>query len=489
MPCTFTNRIQQTIKKHGMLRAGDRIGIAVSGGADSIALLKIFHSLRAELGIVLVVIHFNHQLRGAESDEDEKFVASLAESLALPFIAGRAEVAVVAKQNGWNLEDAARRLRYKFFQDALKEHGITCVATAHTSDDQAETVLARIIRGTGLAGLAAIHPVRGNIIRPLLDVRRAELREYLNSIHQNWREDSSNADTHRLRARLRGGLLPQLERDFSPSIVSNLNTLADLAREEELFWKSLVENRCAEIVAVQDGMQTVDAARLLSPINNLVEQKNDSRRPSYALTQRIIRKLHADVALGPGELSHQHVEQVIEMARAGSTGQSLHLPGGVQVRKERGRLIFFSFDGKDRVKQPAKHANSFCYPIDLCGNGSATVSVRELGRTFRLKVIDWPMQERETITEGVVLDTEQLRPPLVLRSCKPGDAYRPFGRRRVRKLSRMLMMKRIGRAERALWPVLVSGGRIAWVDGMPPAAEFCATQVTRTGLWILEGDS
>src|SRR5690348_690295 len=244
MPCTFTNRIQQTIKKHGMLRAGDRIGIAVSGGADSIALLKIFHSLRAELGIVLVVIHFNHQLRGAESDEDEKFVASLAESLALPFIAGRAEVAVVAKQNGWNLEDAARRLRYKFFQDALKEHGITCVATAHTSDDQAETVLARIIRGTGLAGLAAIHPVRGNIIRPLLDVRRAELREYLNSIHQNWREDSSNADTHRLRARLRGGLLPQLERDFSPSIVSNLNTLADLAREEELFWKSLVENRC-----------------------------------------------------------------------------------------------------------------------------------------------------------------------------------------------------------------------------------------------------
>jgi len=484
MPGTLTRRIQQAIEKHGMLRAGDRVAIAVSGGADSVALLRLFHSMRAGLGVALSVIHFDHQLRGAESDEDEKFVASLAQSLALPLIVGGSDVALAARRNHWNLEDAARRLRYQFFEDALKQHAIARVATAHTSDDQAETVLARIIRGTGLAGLSAIHPVRGNIIRPLLNVRREELRGYLNSIHQQWREDSSNADTARLRARMRNNLLPQLERHFSANIVRNLNTLADLAREEELFWKSLVESRCAAIVTQESGLKRVDTAELLSPLPDILKQKGDSQRPSYALTQRIVRKLHADAASQGGELSRQHVERVVEMARSGYRGQLLHLPGGVQVRKELGRLIFFGAGGKNLSKQPAKGADSFCYPIDLCGKGSATVSVPELGRTFRLKVIDWPMQERETITEGVVLDTEQLRPPLVLRSCKPGDAYRPLGRTRVRKLSRMLMMKRIGRPERVLWPVLASADRIAWVDGMPPAAEFCATQTTRTGLWI-----
>ena len=486
MPRTLTARIRETIRKHGMLRAGDRVALAVSGGADSVALLRLFHSLRAELGIALVVVHFNHQLRGAESDEDEKFVAALAQALALPIITGRADVALTAKRNHWNLEDAARRLRYQFFEDARKQNAITRVATAHTSDDQAETVLARIIRGTGLAGLSAIHPMRGTIIRPLLDIRREELREYLNSIHQHWREDSSNADTSRLRARLRSNLIPELEQNFSRSIVDNLSALAGLAREEELFWKSLVESRCAEIVTTQSGAQSVDTAQLLSPLAGIVKQKTDSRypTPSYALTQRIIRQLHADAALHGGELSHNHVNRVIELARNSSNGQALHLPGDVQVRKQFGRLIFSHADKNIPAKQPAKAANFFCYAIDFSGNRSTIVPLPELGRTFRLKVIDWPIPARETIQEGVVLDAEQLRPPLVLRSCKPGDAYRPFGRRRPRKLSRMLVTRRIGRSERALWPVLVSADKIAWADGMPPAAEFCVTQRTRTCLWI-----
>lgn len=326
-----------------MLSAGDRIALAVSGGADSVALLRLFHSMRAELGIVLVVVHFNHQLRAAEAEEDEKFVASLAQSFALQLVTGRADVALAAKRNHWNLEDAARRLRYQFFEDARKQNAITRVATAHTADDQAETVLARIIRGTGLAGLSAIHPVRGYIIRPLLDIRRQELREYLNSIHQQWREDSSNADNTRLRSRLRSKLLPALEQNFSPSIINNLNALAGLARDDELFWKSLVQSRCAEIVTTESGVQSVDVAQLLSPLASVVTQKSDSRCsiPSDALTQRMIRKLHENAASNGGELSRNHVARVIELARSGSDGRSLHLPGSVEVRKQFGRLIFF----------------------------------------------------------------------------------------------------------------------------------------------------
>lgn len=480
---SITERIRKAIEQREMLRPGDRLAIAVSGGADSVALLRLFVPLRKELGLTLSVLHFNHQLRGTESDTDENFVASLANALGLPFIAGRADVASVARENRWNLEDAARRLRYQFFEDTLKQHGITRVMTAHTADDQAETVLARLIRGTGISGLSAIHPVRGEIIRPLLDVRRDELRGYLESLHQEWREDSSNADTDRLRARIRSRLLPELEQHFSASIVGNLKTLAGLACDEEQFWKMLVENRCAEIVTAGNGMRRVNTKSLLLPLEGIL--KIGASSSSHALSLRIIRKLHADVAVSPGELSRRHVERVVELARSGSSGQCLHLPGGVRVCRELHRLAFLAAD-RANIKVVTECGNSYCYPVELPKKSFATVSIAEVGRSFRLKVIDWPVQERETIKEGAVLDAQRLRPPLILRNWRPGDAYRPRGRQRERKLVRMLMTRRISRPERALWPVFTSADRIVWADRMPPAAEFCATEATRMALWISE---
>ncbi len=483
MLSSITERIRETVQRHEMLHVGDSFAIAVSGGADSVALLRLFALLRGELGVVLSALHFNHQLRGAESDADEAFVASLAKKLGIPLHLGRADVAAVARSKRWNLEDAGRRLRYQFFEDASQLHGITRIATAHTADDQAETVLARLMRGTGTSGLSAIHPVRGKIIRPLLHVRRDELRAYLQSIHQDWREDSSNADTGRLRARIRTLLLPEIEQHFSANIVSNLGKLAAHAREEEHFWKALVESRCAEIVSTEGGVRSLDAGALLSPFEGAM--KVAARLPSHAFSLRIVRKLHADVAAASGELSQQHAERVIAFARSGSNGQCLHLPGGVQVRKDSHRLQFLPVV-RASGKIPTERAGSYAYSLELPENNFVTVTIPEARRAFRLKVIDWSAAPRETIQEGVALDVQRLRPPLVLRNWKPGDAYRPRGRQHARKLVRMLMTKRISRPERALWPVLTSAERIAWVDGMPPAAEFCATDGTRTALWICE---
>src|SRR6185437_11126221 len=151
--------ILNTIQRSRMLRSGDRLGLAVSGGADSVALLRLFEELRSELGITLCVLHFNHQLRAADSDADETFVKSLAGAWDMGCFAETADVAAIAKQRGWNLEDAARCLRYEFFDTIISRGVANHVATAHTSDDQAETVLTRMIRGTGLAGLSSIHPV------------------------------------------------------------------------------------------------------------------------------------------------------------------------------------------------------------------------------------------------------------------------------------------------------------------------------------------
>src|ERR1700731_3200204 len=236
---TLQLRVLETIARHAMIRSGDRIGVAVSGGADSVALLRLLAELRAQLGIQLYVLHFHHQLRGAAADEDELFVAHLAREFGFDFVADRADVAGEARRNGWNLEDAGRRLRYEFFASAAASRGLNRVAVAHTADDQAETVLAHLLRGTGLAGLAGIYPVAGLIIRPLLEIRREELRDYLSVLGQSWREDATNQDTTRMRARIRHRLLPLLQQDFDPSSVTRLARLAGSAREEEAFWRAL----------------------------------------------------------------------------------------------------------------------------------------------------------------------------------------------------------------------------------------------------------
>ena len=202
------DRVRGAVEKQGLVRAGERVGVAVSGGADSVGLLLLLMELRKQLGVVLSVAHFNHKLRGRHSEADEKFVAKLAEKCGLAFHAGRADIAARAKSKRANLEDTARRARYEFFAHLVEDGRVDKVAVAHTADDQAETVLAHILRGTGLAGLGGIHPRVGTIVRPLLGVRRAELRAYLKSKKQTWREDATNRDTTRMRARIRKKLMP-----------------------------------------------------------------------------------------------------------------------------------------------------------------------------------------------------------------------------------------------------------------------------------------
>src|SRR4029077_5878506 len=208
-----------------MLRPGDRVGVAVSGGADSVALLLLLLEVREKLGIVLSVGHFHHTLRGKASDADEAFVAKLATKHGLEFHSASVYVAKKAKRERANLEDAARRARYDYFRSLIESGTCARIAVAHTADDQAETVLAHILRGTGLAGLGGIHPVAGVVIRPLLNIRRSELRRFLRAQKQTWREDATNRDPKRMGARIRKKLLPLLERQFQPAVVEHLATL------------------------------------------------------------------------------------------------------------------------------------------------------------------------------------------------------------------------------------------------------------------------
>ena len=489
------NTVRNAIQKQGLLRAGERVGVAASGGADSVGLLLLLVDLRKQLGIVLSVVHFNHKLRGRDSDADEKFTAKLAEKYGLAFHAGRADIAAKAKNNKANLEDTARRARYQFFARLVEDGRVDKVAVAHTVDDQAETVLAHILRGTGLAGLGGIHPAVGHVVRPLLGVRRAELRAYLRSKKQTWREDATNRDTKRMRARIRKKLLPVLEKQFQAAVVGHLATLAELAREDEAFLGALVNDLMRRCVEKDTGSAKISASDLLkfsrkkdfttegTPFEAQGKERTEDTEKNFAISGRIVRRIVGELKPREGQLNAAHVRSILELAESGENGKCLSLPGGVEVRREQDSLIFRAGDAiaKANRRKPLEFERA----INLHGM-QVDVSVPELGCVFRFRVIDWPAKRGDTIEKGFVLDRNALQSPLVLRNWRPGDKLRPCGHRSAHKLKRLLNQKRVSRWEREGWPVLTSGGALVWARGFPAAAEFAASEKTRSGIVITE---
>lgn len=469
-----------------IVRPGDRVGVAVSGGADSVALLLLLLELRKKLGIVLSVVHLNHKLRGRASDADEKFVAKLAAKHRLPFHTEQVDVQSIAKAKKANLEDTARRERYTFFQRLVDEGHLDWVAVAHTADDQAETVLAHILRGTGLAGLGGIHPVVRRVFRPLLKVRRAESRAYLRTRKQSWREDLTNRDTTKMRARIRRKLLPVLEKQFQAGVVDHLGTLAELARQDEAFLDALAEGYYGQLVRKRGLQSTIRIADLIDPQPQnakLTSAPEIAAEKSATLRKRLLRKIVEDLKSQPGQLTAEHVNAVLRFAERGENGKTLQLPGGISVRREHDALTFLA-EGNQKSKIE-RRSSGFAHSVKL-QDGESVMRVPELGCAFRFMAIDWPEKTEDTRYTGSALDRDALRSPLVLRNWRPGDKLHPIGHRNAHKLKRLLNKMRIGRWERDGWPVLTSGGVLAWARGFPVAAEFAANERTRTGIVIVE---
>jgi len=486
----LAQRVTATIRRCRMLRPGDVAGVAVSGGADSVALLLMLADLRDTLGIRLKVVHFNHMLRAAESDADENFVGHLAREKKFELIAGREDVAAKARKTGANLEDAARKCRYAFFSALVEARSVTRVCVAHTADDQAETVLAKIIRGTGPAGVAGIYPVAGCIVRPLIEVRRTELREYLESSKQSWREDSTNLDETRLRARIRRRLVPLLEKDFQGAIVPLLSQLAELSREDEVFWNALAEDRFRALVHCSEQTLSIAVPDLLQPMDLPAAQASDPVA-AFALTSRLVRRILAELKGDRLGFTNRHVEDVLHLATVSTSGHRLDLPAGVAVERKFDELCF------SRKVEAAKAGTTggagasntsagFEEEVSFSATDDHSVEIPAMGLRLRLKVIDWPSGQSETNCERTIADWSRLSAPVVVRNYRPGDAYRPQGRSHDRKLKQLFRERRIALWERRNWPVLTSRGRLVWARGFPIANEFVARAETRKALVISE---
>ena len=493
------------IRRHELLRAGDRVGVAVSGGADSVALLRVLLELRRELGIVLSVVHFNHKLRGAESDSDEQFVASLAREHKLPLHVGTGDVAKHAAEDRLSVETAARELRYAYFAElidngsadgapansarpdsrgrlSLPETSLDKVATGHTLDDQAETVLMRVIRGTGMGGLRGIHPRlevgsggrSGEIIRPLLAMRRCGLEQYLTAIHQPWREDSSNREAKHTRNRVRHTLLPLLEGEFNPAIGARLSELAEIARAEEDYWENeaagwlgtLVQwiprdrkNRAQNnLVQIADSGQHTPPEESSGTMNAMLDLGWLIHEP-LAVQRRVIKAVGKSVGI---MLEFKHVEEILQFSLAeASPGRELVIPQGWRVCREPDALLFLA-PGRDH-ETPKEYEYQFPLP------GRAIVP--ELGTVLEAVRL-LPGAKAAGYNPEHLFDPALLSKELVVRNWRPGDRFWPAHTKSPKKIKELLQERHVVQSERKLWPVVVSGSEIVWVRGFPGRAHL-----------------
>jgi tRNA(Ile)-lysidine synthase len=490
VPKALDRRLLDYINSHGLLRPGDRAGVAVSGGADSVALLRLILELRAELGVVLSVVHFNHKIRGEVSDADENFVRELAQTHGLELHASSGDAPAYAVNNKLSLETAARDLRYSFFRELISSGAVSKVMTAHTLDDQAETVLMRIVRGTGTAGLAGIYPLLcgdeavprlghalvansrtgqspvptrpgPQIVRPLLGIRRCEIEEYLRALGQAWREDATNLDVNHARNKVRHVLLPLLENEFNPAMRQRLSELAEIARMEEEHWNGIVNGIESPIVSGEHV--SLDVERL-------------SRLP-LAVQRRVIRQVGVQLAI---KLDFETIDSVQRFA--GEGGRGLELPGGWRVTRETARRpsggkngTFLVFDRDERAL-PRDYEYSLKWP--------AKIAVEEAGLVMHARLIT-PCGEAG-YNDSQLLDPRKLLPELTIRNWRAGDQFWPAHTSGPKKVKELLQKRHVTGTERVLWPVALSGSEIVWIRGFPVSEKHCASDENDSVLLIEE---
>jgi tRNA(Ile)-lysidine synthase len=433
----------QGIRRGGRLRAGERVGVAVSGGMDSVLLLEFMARLAPAMGLIVSAVHFNHHLRGKESDADERFVAKLAERRGIEFLRGEGDVARRAREQKRNLEATAREMRYRFFASLVRSRRLDKVVTAHTANDQAETVLLRLLRGAGAQGLAGIYPVLdGIIIRPFLNVTRAEIERETAARCLEYRQDASNLDLRFRRNKIRHELLPQLERDFNPKLVLTLAAFADRARDDEEYLKQQAHERAAPW-RVREAQEEKFPARVLAELPR-------------ALAFRVLRQMILGARGRPGGITQSHLEAVLRLADEGQSGRRTVLPAGLEARREFEWLIVSN--------RPAAVPSGYSYTFRC----PAEVPVPALGLRLQFKIVEGgAVQRAYNGLSGVCLDAECLAEELELRSWRPGDSFRASGTRKLLKLKELFRIWKVGALWRPVWPVLVSKGEIVWVRGLP----------------------
>jgi len=431
-------RVKKTIQAYDLVRRKDHILVAYSGGIDSTALLHLLLELRERWTLKISLAHFNHRLRSS-AEEDEQFVREVAQEHSLPLIVGTEDVRAIAKKQKLSLEEAGRILRYDFLKKTAAEGAMTKIATGHTMDDQAETFLMRLLRGSGRRGLAGISPaVERMIIRPLIEVNRQDVAAYLQRKSAPYRVDESNFDRRFFRNRIRMELIPFIQQNFEPRIIPILGKMASILRQEETLLQELTNEKSQRSICEKNDQLSLE-------INSL------SSLP-LALKRRVVRDFIRQLKGDLRDVSFEDVEAVLGL----DNGKEIHLKKDLILARE-GDLV----GPKGEIEPQVSFEYRWSGKSHLKISEIRLKFAGRMGKKRHLENLDFD-DERQAH-----LDLARLRFPLLVRSRREGDRYQPLGAPGKKKLKEIMRAKGIPVPARDKRPVFLSGDEIVWVLGLP----------------------
>lgn len=457
--------------QHKMIKKGETVLVAVSGGADSLALLYGLHALHRQLRCELHVVHLNHCLR-PDADADEDFVRQHAGCLKLPCTIQQAEVLHLAKQWKLSIEAAGRKARYQFYESVCTETNATKVALGHHQDDTVETVLMNLIRGSGATGLKGIAPFRDSkFIRPLAGFTRQQIEAFLTSIGIVPRYDTTNTDVRYLRNRVRQELIPQLARDYNPNIKTGLSRTADVLSTESEYLDT-VTRAAFETCRIQDLEE------------NVVLDRQKFRQHHIALQRRILRQSISEILGNMSDLYFVHCDTMLNLIEGDAPNVVLPLPNDLRFRRAYQRIIF--------ERKPIEIGN-FVYPLTIVGKTFIEVLnteiTAELGNVKSYGIPSLPDGKFEAI-----LDYDKLRKvfaepfseafPLIVRNRRQGDRFQPYGMQGTKKIKDFFIDAKVPRHDRDSIPLLVCGDAILWVIGYTTSESFKIEPDTQQYLYL-----
>jgi tRNA(Ile)-lysidine synthase len=448
----FINKVKETTQHYGMIIPHDKVVVAVSGGPDSICLLDTLNRLSSELEISLVVAHFNHGLRKGEDEFETQLVRDIAASMDLPFETEKTTNLINSRAS---LESRARDARYSFLETIRIKHRAQKIAMGHNLNDQAETVLMRLLRGSGPSGLSGIPPVRDNIIiRPLIEIKRDEIMDYLKTSGLLFAMDSSNDSKKYLRNSIRLELMPTML-DYQPRLLEHLGNLSNIIRNEDDF----LESMASEWLKKESGRDS--DGKIFAPLPAI-------KSLSGPLRNRVIRGLIKQVDDGIYPVEYEHVSSVINLLENKQPQCSINVLNGIVIRKRYDKL-YFELKSIEDIKE-------YNYIIE----GPGTYPLDTVGQSLRLDEIDGTSEiYMEGELSAAYLDADMLQYPLIARNFKPGDRLMPLGMTGHKKVKNFFIDLKVPSEKRALTPLLISGDRVVWICGYRIDDRFKVTARTK----------
>lgn len=460
------DKVKTTIKEYEMVQKWDKLLIALSGGADSVCLTHILYTLSKELKISLYAAHLNHGIRGEEADKDEEFAKSFCKSLGIPFLSKTVKALEIAEAEGITVEEAGRRARYEFFYEVCKIGGQNVIATAHNRDDMAETVLMRIIRGTGIDGLSGIKYVREDgVIRPLLKVSRKEIEEYCRENNLSFCVDSTNIDNNYTRNKIRNELIPYLKENFNPNVTETLVNLSENAKADSDFLNSYAKRLYK---------------RLGSPMPNrkpVVLHIESIGMVDKAIEARLIIAAAKEAMGEEFNLEKKHINEILALKNK-DTGASLNFPKGLIVRVMYGWLEFRN-ENEVELNKTSKHfKNDYVTEIQP-GNGYQIEGSQGVIYVKSVALSDYKRSPGD-----ILLDEEKISGAVFLRNRREGDIMTVFSDGRSKKIKSIFIDMKIPREKRDDIPLICQGNEILAIVGGRVSEKYKINEQSKRA-WVI----